>query len=145
MPRDFRPVDLDDLDALATAADAAGLARLMGMRLVEVGPGLARARMTIDERHENFYGQTHGAALFALADHVCSVAGNSAGRRAVMVSCSVYLLGNPEPGATIEATGRLTRTGRNLGHIEIEIRDQQDRRILQKVAQVFFLDPPAAG
>jgi acyl-coenzyme A thioesterase PaaI-like protein len=40
--------------------------------------------MTVSEKHVNMFQATHGAALFTLADHACSVAGNTLGRQAVM-------------------------------------------------------------
>jgi len=125
---------------LRRAADESGLARRLGLRLTEVGPGLARAELVITEDHLNFYGLTHGAVLFALADHVCSVAGNSLGRRAVMVQATSYLLANPDLGQRILAEGRVVRSGRSLGHLELEVHDDSGRLLCSVTAMIYFLD-----
>jgi acyl-CoA thioesterase len=136
----MRPVEIADHKVLAQAADDSGLARLLGMTLVEVGPGRAKARMTVTEGHLNFYGRTHGAALYALADHVCSVAGNSLSRRAVMTQSSAYFFGNPEVGQEITAEGQVTSAGKNLGHLEISVTGPGGKTYLKFSATVFFLD-----
>ncbi len=48
-----------------------------GIELVAVGPGKARARMKIDERHRNSHGTVHGGAIFTLADAAFALASNS--------------------------------------------------------------------
>ena len=48
-----------------------------GIELVDVGPGTARVRMKIDERHQNSHGTVHGGAIFTLADAAFALASNS--------------------------------------------------------------------
>jgi acyl-CoA thioesterase len=52
-------------------------AKHSGIELVDVGPGKARARMKIDERHRNSHGTVHGGAIFTLADTAFALASNS--------------------------------------------------------------------
>ena len=42
--------------------------RSAGVRLLAVGPGWARAVMTVDRRHRGGHGSCHGGYLFPLAD-----------------------------------------------------------------------------
>jgi len=136
-------VNIKNLNHLTAAADQSGLARLLGLKLTESGEGWARAEMIVTEDHLNFYGLTHGAVLYALADHVCSVAGNSLGRRAVMSQSTAYFFGNPEVGHKIEARGRVTFTGRSLGHIEVEVSGEDNKTLLKFTASIYFLDKEA--
>jgi acyl-CoA thioesterase len=136
----MKKVDHADSREVARAANESGLARLLGLKIIEAGRGRAAAEMTIGEGHLNFYGLTHGAALYALADHVCSVAGNSLGRPAVMSQSTAYFLGNPKVGRTVTARGRVTVSGRTLGHIEVEITGEGDKVLLKFTASIFFLD-----
>jgi len=64
----------------------------VGIELLEVGPGRARSRLMIDDRHLNAVGVAHGAAIFSLADLVFAVASNSHGTVALGVNVSVSFL-----------------------------------------------------
>ena len=64
----------------------------VGIELLEVSPGKARARLEIDDRHLNAVGVAHGAAIFSLADLVFAVASNSHGTVALGVNVSVSFM-----------------------------------------------------
>ncbi|NEX21385.1 PaaI family thioesterase [Thiorhodococcus mannitoliphagus] len=64
----------------------------VGIELLDVGPGRARARLEIEDRHLNAVGVAHGAAIFSLADLVFAVASNSHGSVALGVNVSVSFL-----------------------------------------------------
>ncbi len=136
----MRQVNITDLKTLSQAADQSGLARLVGLELIEVGEGYAKARLTVTVDHTNFYGMTHGAILYALADHVGSVAGNSLSRRAIMSQSTAYFFGNPEVGTELTAEGRVIQAGRTLGLMEAEVTDPQGKRLLSFNAGIYFLD-----
>jgi acyl-CoA thioesterase len=67
-------------------------AEYVGIELLEVSPGKARARLEIDDRHLNAVGVAHGAAIFSLADLVFAVASNSHGTVALGVNVSVSFM-----------------------------------------------------
>lgn len=64
-------------------------AEYLGIELLEVAPGRARARLVIDERHLNGVGIVHGGAIFALADLAFAVASNSHGQIALGINVSI--------------------------------------------------------
>ena len=64
----------------------------VGIELLEVAPGRARAQLEIDERHLNAVGVAHGAAIFSLADLVFAVASNSHGTVALGVNVAVSFM-----------------------------------------------------
>ncbi|WPL18507.1 Acyl-coenzyme A thioesterase PaaI [Thiorhodovibrio winogradskyi] len=61
----------------------------LGIELLEVGPGRARAKLEIDQRHLNGVGIVHGGAIFALADLAFAVASNSHGQIALGINVSI--------------------------------------------------------
>jgi len=62
------PVDEQILKALRIPREEAPVAKLLGMRLASVGPGIATFEMAVDERHHNPMGSVHGGILGDLAD-----------------------------------------------------------------------------
>jgi acyl-CoA thioesterase len=64
-------------------------ARHAGIELLEVEPGLARARMQIAPYHFNGANTVHGGAIFTLADFAFAVASNSHGTMAMGINTSI--------------------------------------------------------
>lgn len=64
-------------------------ANLVGIELLEVSNGSARARLEIKPHHLNAVGIVHGAAIFSLADLAFAMASNSHGNVAVAVNVSI--------------------------------------------------------
>jgi 1,4-dihydroxy-2-naphthoyl-CoA hydrolase len=60
-------------DALAKATMAAPFPSLLGLRLVEQGPGHVRCKLEIGDRHKSGIGLVHGGVLTAMVDHVLSI------------------------------------------------------------------------
>jgi 1,4-dihydroxy-2-naphthoyl-CoA hydrolase len=70
-PPDFGQYDAAVAKGLEGAADAAGgLAGYLGIRHVEVGPGLLRAELHVRDELMTPFGNLHGGVLAALCDHV---------------------------------------------------------------------------
>jgi acyl-CoA thioesterase len=68
------------------------LAATLGIELVDVGPGQATTRLTIDERHRNSAGIVHGGTVFSLADVAFAAASNSGGTLALALDVSITFL-----------------------------------------------------
>ncbi|MFY9943707.1 MAG: hotdog fold thioesterase [Desulfobacterales bacterium] len=73
----------------------------VGIELLAVSKGSARAKMEIRENHLNAVNIVHGAAIFTLADLAFAVASNSHGNVAVAVNANISFL---------KAAGQETRT-----------------------------------
>ncbi len=78
-------------------ADAA--AREAGVRLVDIGPGRARAALVVEARHLNGHGICHGGYLFLLADAAFAYACNSHGISTVATGADIAFL-RPVPLGT---------------------------------------------
>ncbi|MBU0515087.1 MAG: PaaI family thioesterase [Proteobacteria bacterium] len=140
MPHDKSQVDLQNLQDVAAKADTSPFAQLAGLRITHTEPGRAVAQMTVDQKHVNMYAATHGGALFALADHACSVAGNSLGRQAVMTHTYMTFMKNPRLGQTIIAEARVIHAGKRAGQVEITIRDEDGQTLAVCQAGTAFLE-----
>ena len=64
----------------------------VGIDLLEVSPGGAKAKMEIRKHHLNGVNTVHGAAIFTLADLVFAVASNSHGTIAMGINVSISYL-----------------------------------------------------
>jgi acyl-CoA thioesterase len=62
---------------------------VVGIELIEVSLGRARAKLEINEGHLNGLGIIQGGAIFTLADYALAAASNSHGTAAVLVSSNI--------------------------------------------------------
>jgi acyl-CoA thioesterase len=140
MPHDNSHIDMKDLQDVVAKADQSPFAQLTGVTITQAEPGLVIAQMIVDDRHINMFQATHGGALFAVADHACSVVGNSLGRQAVMTHCYMTFMKNPRVGQTITAEARIVHAGKRFGQAEIVVRDPDGNTLATLQAGAAFLD-----
>ena len=112
-------------------------AKTVGMRVVELSPGYARALMDITDDHVNLFQMAHGGAIFSVADHACEAAGNSFGEPAVAIQNNIHFLSVGKPGDCLEAMARVVHRTRRIGLIEAVVRNQR-HEILAQCHQVIY-------
>jgi acyl-CoA thioesterase len=100
-------------------------ARLIGMKLIELQPGFARATLSVTHATINIYQMAHGGAIFSVADQACEAAGNSFGEPAVALQHSIHFLNAGKSGDLLEATAKVTNRSNRIGLIEFEVRNQE--------------------
>ncbi|MBK1722235.1 PaaI family thioesterase [Thiocystis violacea] len=100
----------------------------VGIELLDVGSGRARARLEIGERHLNAVGVAHGAAIFSLADLVFAVASNSHGSVALGVNVAVSFLKSAGRGILI-AEAEEVSINPKLATYLIRVTDEGDNLI----------------
>lgn len=98
-----------------------GLVELLGIHETAVAPGVVRCELTVDERHRNIQGVTHGSVAVALLDTAMGHA--LSGVIAPDEFCSttqlsVQFLKASRPGDRLTATGRVTKRGRRIAYLE---------------------------
>lgn len=98
--------------------------RHMGINLVEVRPGYARAIMEVREYMINFHGVTHGGAVFALADAAFAAASNSHAYQAVALNININFLAVTGVGDTLTATAVEQKVGNRTGLYSLEVKNQ---------------------
>ena len=106
------------------ASDAAS--RMLGIELVDYGPGWARTRMTIRDDMVNGHGICHGGMIFCLADAAFACACNSWGPVSVAAECDILFVAPARRGDVITAEARMrSRFGRSgIYDIAVEIGDK---------------------
>ena len=102
-------------------------AELLGVELVNPDPSAVTVRLVVTKRHLNFFGATHGGALFSLADCAFSLAANAAGERAVAIDTHLALTASTTHGAVLTAIAREITRGRTVATYRIEVRRDDDR------------------
>lgn len=97
----------------------------VGIELLEVGEGSARAKMDIKDHHLNAVNIVHGAAIFTLADLVFAMASNSHGTVAVAVNVSISYLKAATGGTLFAEAVEISRNSK-LASYTIRVTDQAD-------------------
>src|SRR5271165_3861022 len=94
------------------ASDAAS--RMLGIELVDYGPGWARTRMTVRDDMVNGHGICHGGMIFCLADTAFACACNSWGPVTVAAECDILFVAPAHGGDVLTAEARMrSRFGRS--------------------------------
>jgi acyl-CoA thioesterase len=91
-----------------------GASRMLGIELVEYGPGWARTRMTVRDDMVNGHGICHGGMIFSLADTAFACACNSWGPVTVAAGCDIVFVAPARAGDVLIAEARVrARYGRS--------------------------------
>ncbi len=87
--------------------------QVLGMELVDGGPGRAAVRMIVGEEHLNFNGTCHGGVLFALADSAFGLSSNSHKAVAAGIDAHIAYPAAARLGETLTASAsEVTRSSR---------------------------------
>ncbi|MBS4026277.1 MAG: hotdog fold thioesterase [Clostridia bacterium] len=101
-------------------------ARLVGIELLEVKEGYAKAKLAVNEHHLNGVDIVHGGATFALADLVFAAASNSYGTVAVGINVSITYLKSTGQGSTIYAEAKEVGLNSKLATYLVNVTDEND-------------------
>jgi acyl-CoA thioesterase len=128
-------------EAMQRADAAAGGA---GVRLLDVGPGHARAALTVEARHVNGHGICHGGYLFLLADAAFAYACNSHGISTVASGGDITFLRPVRLGAeiTAEAVERALAGRSGLYDVTLRVGGSAVAEFRGRSRQVPGLAPP---
>jgi acyl-CoA thioesterase len=100
-------------------------AEYVGIELVEVAKGKAKAKMEIKNHHLNAVKTVHGGAVFALADLVFAVASNSHGTIAMGINVSISYLKAVKEGV-IFAEAKEVSINPKLATYNVNVTDGSD-------------------
>ena len=98
-----------------------------GMALTEVSEGMAKAEMTVEERHLN--GVCQGGALFTLADLAIAAVMNSHGQLTFGIQNSISYLQSAQKGDRLTAVARERFNHPKIPYCDVEIRNQDNKVI----------------
>ena len=99
--------------------------RTIGVKLIELLPGVARASLPVTEETVNIHRMAHGGAIFSVADQACEAAGNSFGQPAVALQQNIHFLAAGRSGDFLEATAKVIHRSNRIGLIEFEVKNQE--------------------
>jgi uncharacterized protein (TIGR00369 family) len=117
----MEPVD----ERLAATVPAGTLIDALGIRLTHVGPGAARAVMTVGVVHLNQAGVAQAGAVLALADATAGWAAKTAlgdGGRFVTLELNANLVRPGRPGDELEAIATPVHVGRSNQVLQVAVR-----------------------
>ena len=103
----------------------------LGIRLDEVAPGFARLSLTIGPDMLNSLGNCHGGTSFTLADVAFAVACSSTNQAGVGAPCAIDYLRPARLGDVLTATATVGHQGSSASLVDVEVTDQNGRRIVQ--------------
>lgn len=114
----------------------------IGIQLLEVRKGYAKASLVLTAEHLNAGGRTQGGVLFTLADLALAAAANSHGTLAFSLSSAITFLRASGTGDTLYAEARERYIGRATGCYQIDITNQQGKLIATFESSVFRMGDP---
>jgi acyl-CoA thioesterase len=112
-------------------------ATLLGIELLEVSNGSAKAKLDMKEKHRNAMNTLHGGALFSLADFTLAAAAISYGTTAVAVQVSISFLKATTNG-TLYAEAKEISKNKKIAYYHINITNSQKELIACIQGMVYF-------
>lgn len=133
----------DALELLKERITKSPFAQYMGMTVLDIAPGYAKAEARYSEEMCNFHGLIHGGAIFALIDEVFGAAASSHGTVVVGLNMNVTFLKTPLIDSILIAEAREQSRGQRTAtyHIEVYQRGEaEDQKIAICQALVYRTD-----
>ncbi len=117
------------------------VAQLIGMELGAVSPGRAVIELEVGQRHASPLGTVHGGILCAIADAAMGLAYATTLKEAetfATVELKVNFL-RPVWQGRLRADGIVVSSGRNLGLVECDVTDQDQRLVARALSTCMTL------
>ena len=102
-------------------AEGRDFSKNIGIELLEVHYGYAKARLKITKFHLNHAGVVHGGAIFTLADFAFAVASNSFGKVSLAINTSLSFIHAGKLGDELIAEAKLIDESNRLGTYEVVV------------------------
>ncbi len=103
-------------------------AQHVGIELLEVSPGRAKARLRITKEHLNGLHTAHGGAIFTLADFVFAAAANAHEGPAMAINVNISYIKAVTEGILF-AEAEENALNRKLGNYTVRVTNEQDEPI----------------
>lgn len=132
----------DPVAALRRRAQSEKYAKMLGIDVVEIGPGRAVVEMKPREDLSNIFDMVHGGAIFSLIDEAFELSCNAHGTVAVALNMSVTFHNPPDPNAMLRAESREIHRSRKTGTYEIKVRDGNNLLIASCQALAYRKENP---
>jgi acyl-CoA thioesterase len=114
-------------------------ARALGMEILDVGPGAATLRMVVRADMLNGHAICHGGLMTTLADTAFAYACNAYNEQTVASGFDVNIIASARLGDVLTASATEVAKTRRTGVYDIDVRDQNGRRLLAFRGRSFTL------
>lgn len=121
---DIMPQDL--LSRLWARCKKEPYPRLLGIEVLEIKPGYARAAMRYTPEMQNIFGMLHGGAVFSLLDEAFQLACNARGEVAVAQQVNTYFLAAASPGTRLIAEAKELNASRKTALYDVCVYEETD-------------------
>lgn len=98
----------------------------LGIDIVTLESGVARAELTLEQSHCNFHGTPHGGAIYSLADAAFAAASNASGETALALETNISYLDTVDVGATITATAERDHSTSRTGTYDVRVEGNEE-------------------
>jgi acyl-CoA thioesterase len=129
--------------ALRKAVENAPYYQLLQIRLEEIDLGFARFRMPFRRELVQAYGVVHGGAITSLADTAVAFALMTLiqpGEQVTTVEMKINFLAPVTEGELV-GESRIIQKGKRLAMADMEVKDQNGKRIAKGLATYMILSP----
>lgn len=110
-----------------------------GLRVADVGDGMAVVEVELRQENLNSWGGPHGGLLFTMADVACGLAAISLRQEAcVTVNAGIDFLADTDGQGVIRARSRVLRCGGKLCFSVAEIYDEGDTLLSRVNITMYF-------
>jgi acyl-CoA thioesterase len=118
-------------------------ARMLGITVVEMQTGFARARMRVTEQMRNPIGSVHGGCLFTVADVTCGAAASSYGMMVTTLDSSFHFLRAGLSGCTeLIGEARAIKHGKRITVLAVTVADQDGEALCSGTFTYMSLQKP---
>ncbi|GAB6156610.1 PaaI family thioesterase [Desulfosporosinus burensis] len=98
-------------------------AAFIGIKLVDVKPGYAKANIEITERHLNAANIVQGGVIFTLADFAFAAASNSYGQVSLGINANISYF-QPPKGRMLTAEAKEISANKKIANYNVDIFDE---------------------
>lgn len=99
--------------------------QLLGIRMLDIGPGSARLEMTVRPDMVNGFGICHGGIIFTFADSAFAYACNSYNKNTVASACHIDFLAPAKVGETLVAEAVEQSLAGRTGVYDVTVKNPQ--------------------
>lgn len=119
-----------------------GLVGVLGMRIVEVGPGFITAEMAVKDEWVHQFGALHGGAVAALVDHVLGSAVFPVVPKGTWPATLEFKLNYLAAvrGGVVRATGRVVSLRRRTAVVQVDV--ENEGQTVATALGTISLNPP---
>lgn len=111
-------------------------AAFVGIKLVEVKPGYAKAKMEITDKHLNAANIVQGGVIFTLADFAFEAASNSYGKVSLGINANISYF-QPPKGKILIAEAKEISASKKIASYNVDIWGEDNELIARFTGMVY--------